>query len=237
MAVVQISKIQIRRGQKNVSGLPQLASGELAWAIDTQELFIGNGAVSEGAPAVGNTKVLTELDNILDLASFYTYEADDPRIQTGPSVSEPISRSLRNKLDDIVNAKDFGVTADGVTDDADALQRAIIQLYINESTKGRPDFRRIIQLPAGEIRLTKKIFIPPFTTLVGNGYQHTILKFENMYSYFYNIKAYKCRKDKKNTLHIFNLQASLPENINIFFSYQMEYRFLSPKRIFYKPSG
>lgn len=178
MAVVQISKIQIRRGQKNVSGLPQLASGELAWAIDTQELFIGNGAVSEGAPAVGNTKVLTELDNILDLASFYTYEEDDPRIQTGPTVSDPINRSLRNKLDDIVNAKDFGVTADGVTDDADALQRAIIQLYVNESTKGRPDFRRIIQLPAGEIRLTKKIFIPPFTALVGNGYQHTIIKFE-----------------------------------------------------------
>lgn len=46
---------------------------------------------------------------------------------------------------------------------------------------------------------------------------YTIIKFENMYSYFYNIKAYKCRKDKKNTLHIFNLQASLPENINIFF--------------------
>lgn len=178
MAVVQISKIQIRRGQKNVSGLPQLASGELAWAIDTQELFIGNGAVSEGAPAVGNTKVLTELDNILDLASFYTYEADDPRIQTGATVSEPVNRSLRNKLDDIVNAKDFGVTADGVTDDTDALQRAIVQLYVNESTKGRPDFRRVIQLPAGEIRLTKKIFIPPFTALVGSGYQHTILKSE-----------------------------------------------------------
>jgi len=176
MAVVQISKIQIRRGQKNVSGLPQLASGELAWAIDTQELFIGNGAVSEGSPAVGNTKILTELDNILDLASFYTYEEDDPRIQTGPTVSEPINRSLRNKLDDVVNAKDFGVTADGVTDDSAALQRAIDQLYLNESTKGRPDFRRIIQLPAGEILLSRKISIPPFTALVGNGYQHTILK-------------------------------------------------------------
>lgn len=46
---------------------------------------------------------------------------------------------------------------------------------------------------------------------------YTIIKFENMYSYFYNIKAYKCRKDKRNTLHIFNLQATIPENINIFF--------------------
>ena len=68
MAVVQISRIQIRRGQKNAgTGIPQLASGEMAWAIDTQELYIGNGAISEGSPAVGNTKILTDADNLLDL--------------------------------------------------------------------------------------------------------------------------------------------------------------------------
>ena len=61
MAIVQISRIQIRRGQKNVgSGVPQLAGGELGWAVDTRELYIGNGSVSEGSPAVGNSKVLTE---------------------------------------------------------------------------------------------------------------------------------------------------------------------------------
>ena len=60
MAVVQISRIQVRRGKKGVDNLPQLASGELGWAIDTQEFYVGNGSVSEGAPAVGNTKVLTE---------------------------------------------------------------------------------------------------------------------------------------------------------------------------------
>ena len=63
MAVVSISKIQQRRGRANSgTGLPQLASGELGWAIDTQELYIGNGAVSEGAPAVGNTRILTDKD-------------------------------------------------------------------------------------------------------------------------------------------------------------------------------
>ena len=42
MAVVQISRIQMRRGQKNAgSGLPQLASGEIGWAVDTQEMYIG----------------------------------------------------------------------------------------------------------------------------------------------------------------------------------------------------
>ena len=83
MAVVQISRIQLRRGRKLVTGIPQLASGELAWAIDTQELFIGNGAVSEGAPAVGNTKVLTEHDSILDLLEQYQYKPNDTDIQTG----------------------------------------------------------------------------------------------------------------------------------------------------------
>lgn len=78
MAVVSLSKIQIRRGRKNSeTGVPQLASGELAWAIDTQELYIGNGAVSEGAPAVGNTKILTEHDVLNTISGQLTYSYID----------------------------------------------------------------------------------------------------------------------------------------------------------------
>ena len=58
MAVIQISKIQVRRGlQEN---LPQLASGELGWSIDERRLYIGNGTLVEGAPEVGVTEILTE---------------------------------------------------------------------------------------------------------------------------------------------------------------------------------
>jgi len=58
MAVIQISKIQVRRGlQEN---LPQLASGELGWSIDERRLYIGNGTLTEGAPEVGVTEILTE---------------------------------------------------------------------------------------------------------------------------------------------------------------------------------
>ena len=58
MAVIQISKIQVRRGlQEN---LPQLASGELGWSIDERRLYIGNGTLVEGAPTVGITEILTE---------------------------------------------------------------------------------------------------------------------------------------------------------------------------------
>ena len=112
MAVVQISRIQHRRGRKNQgSGLPQLASGEIGWAIDTQEVYIGNGAVSEGAPAVGNTKILTEADDLLDLAGQYAYKRGE--IQTGVALASPVERTVQDKLDDIVNVRDFGALGDG----------------------------------------------------------------------------------------------------------------------------
>ena len=60
MAIVQISQIQIRRGLQQ--DLPQLASAELGWAVDSQQLYIGNGTLAEGAPEVGNTRILTEND-------------------------------------------------------------------------------------------------------------------------------------------------------------------------------
>ena len=131
MAVVQISKIQIRRGQKNQgSGLPQLSSGELGWAIDTQELYVGNGAVSEGAPRVGNTKVLTEHDNLFTLIDTYAYRTNDPYVVTGDSATNPIKRTLQDRLDESVNVKSFGVKGDGL-DYTTKFQQAIDQLYIN----------------------------------------------------------------------------------------------------------
>ena len=57
MAVIQISKIQVRRGLGE--DLPNLASGEMGWSIDERRLFIGNGTLTEGAPDIGNTEILT----------------------------------------------------------------------------------------------------------------------------------------------------------------------------------
>ena len=67
MAVIQISKIQVRRGlQEN---LPQLASGEMGWSVDERRLYIGNGTLVEGAPTVGVTEILTEYSNVILTAS------------------------------------------------------------------------------------------------------------------------------------------------------------------------
>lgn len=56
-SVVQISKIQVRRGLDQ--DLPALDSGEFGWSLDTQKLYIGNGTLAEGAPQTGVTEILT----------------------------------------------------------------------------------------------------------------------------------------------------------------------------------
>jgi len=174
VAVVQISKIQVRRGRKNTgSGIPQLASGEFGWAVDSQELYIGNGAVSEGSPAVGNTKVLTENDNLFTLADQYTYKAGE--IQTGATVSGPIRRTLQERLDDIVSIRSFGGTGDG-TDQTLVLQRAIDQVYINTATKGNSQSRVQLRIEAGTYVISNSIKIPPYVTLIGAGADKTIIR-------------------------------------------------------------
>ena len=73
MAVIQISKIQVRRGlQEN---LPALDTGEFGWCIDTQRLFIGRGTLAEGAPQVGVTEILTEYSIGLINVSIVALEA------------------------------------------------------------------------------------------------------------------------------------------------------------------
>lgn len=151
MAVIQISKIQHRRGQKNSSsGIPQLSSAEFAWAVDTQELFIGNGSIAEGAPYVGNTKILTEHDNILDLANTYQFAFSDPAI-TGT-----VSRSLQSKLDQTVSIADFGGVGDGLTDNASAFRAAFAALFNNVD----PKYRKVLLIPNGEYVIASSLQIP-----------------------------------------------------------------------------
>lgn len=177
MAVVQISKIQVRRGQKNVgTGLPQLASGELGWAIDTRELYIGNGAVSEGAPAVGNTKVLTEYDDLFALADTYTYNADDSYTVTGADSANAIKRTLQERLDDRVSVKAFGAKGDNTTNDTAALQRAIDQLYLNSAIKGSSESRIKLHIEAGTYVINDTLYLPPYATLIGAGADKTIIR-------------------------------------------------------------
>jgi hypothetical protein len=158
VAVVQISKIQVRRGQKNSnSGIPQLSSAEFAWAVDSQELFIGNGSVLEGAPYVGNTKVLTEHDNILELASSYQFASDDTAITLS------VSRSLQSKEDETVSVADFGAVGDGSTDCVAAFETAFTELFRNANE----NYKKELLIPNGEYLFTSDLAVPSNVILKG----------------------------------------------------------------------
>ena len=169
MAIVSISRIQVRRGRENQDGVPQLAGGELAWAVDTQKLYIGNGAVSEGAPAVGNTELLSTKTNLFDLADQYVYNKDSSVVVTGDPA---ISRTLQERLDENVSVRSFGAQGDG-SEQADKIQYAIDQLFAN-TDKTVASSRVTLKIPAGIYRLNKSIKLPPHTNIVGDGSAKTI---------------------------------------------------------------
>lgn len=176
MAVVQISRIQHRRGLQQ--DLPQLASAELGWSLDQRRLFIGNGTLPEGAPTEGVTEILTEYSDILGLSAVYTFkglEAGIGQIVTGPDALHPIVRTLQNKLDDVVSVKDFGAKGDGRTDDTAAIQRALNNVYGSDQSYIAGGQHRTINFPAGTYLISDTINIPPYTRIQGEGKRSSII--------------------------------------------------------------
>jgi hypothetical protein len=170
--IVQISRITNRKGlQEN---LPQLAGAELGWSIDQRRLFIGNGTLQEGAPVIGNTEILTEFSDILNFQTTYTYkgEAAGYTVQTGVTPGTPVTQSLQSWLDQFATVKDFGAVGDGVTDDTDAINRALYQLFCREIN---PQIRRSLFFPAGVYLVNETIIIPPYATLYGEGADNSVI--------------------------------------------------------------
>lgn len=180
MAVTQISRIQHRRGLEQ--DLPQLASAELGWSIDTRQLYIGNGSLDEGAPIVGVTRILTEHDiaTITEDIEFtdYTFvgNAAGYSAQTGASVLSPTIRTYQQKLDDFVNVKDFGAKGDDTTDDTLAINRAFEQIYKSTVSPTDARARRTIYFPGGTYIVSSPILVPPYARLVGDGMGSSIIK-------------------------------------------------------------
>jgi hypothetical protein len=175
LAIVQISRITNRKGL--AENLPQLAGAEFGWSTDSRQLFIGNGTLEDGAPVIGNTEILTEFSDILAFQTNYTYkgEAAGYTVQTGPTPSTPISQSLQTWLDQFASVTDFGATGDGVTDDTDAINRALYQLFCREVN---PQIRRSLYFPAGVYRITDTILIPPYATLYGEGADNSVISLD-----------------------------------------------------------
>ena len=170
MPIVQISRIQHRRGKR--TDLPQLAAGEIGWVVDEQRLFIGNGTVSDGAPAVGNTEIVTAGSSAFTSALSHTYEG---YLGGSTPVTTSQQRTVAQRLDDYVSVKDFGAKGDDSTADAPAIQNAIDEIY-RDTDKDDTRARRVLFFPAGTYRIGAALKIPPYAHLVGEGPDKTIIK-------------------------------------------------------------
>lgn len=202
MAVVEISRIQVRRGQENQTGVPVLESGEFGWASDTENLYIGLRRVDGGARDA-NVRILTENDlrnffssevypSFANTGSNYTFRVDTYIATTSTAVgpylggtwtsADLVIRSVQNKLDDFVNVKDFGAVGDGINDDFDPIQRAIDHLFLRDikdeneviSPKSTST-EKVLYIPAGQYRISEYINLPRKTKIQGEGKENTVL--------------------------------------------------------------
>jgi hypothetical protein len=187
MAVIEIAKIQVRRGLENVTGVPTLAPGEFGWAQDTQNLYIGR-SVEEGANSTGNTRILTDrdLNNIFELINYgadsqahdaqasYRFRPNLPYgVTTGSfaSTTTTIGKKLDNwiSLTDFVGPEDFFASGEDITQ---LLERALKSIYQNDP--GLDAVRSLI-IPAGNYTIAGPVDLPPNTNLVGDGVDITTL--------------------------------------------------------------
>ena len=166
MAVIQISQIQVRRGL--LQDLGQLGAGEFGWAVDKLRLFIGNGTTADGAPYVGNTEVLTTNSDITGYISAYKYKGALGGYIVATGVI-PVVRNLQDKLDDVINIKDFGAAGDGFTDDTEAIQRAVDEIYGRLSLTTPVYTRRTINFHPGSYLISQDLRIPPYCVFRNSG--------------------------------------------------------------------
>jgi len=195
MPIVEISKIQVRRGQENQTGIPRLDPGEFAWAEDTQNLYIGK-RVAEGANTDENARILTDKDlgTVFRLAqagvfainssTAYQYKAEKAILGVIASTTQTYSI----KLDNTVSITDFTSTwiYSSGTDITLLLQKTIgtannpYGVMIN---KGPDDPDRVtadaIHIPAGYFSISDTITLPPNTKIVGAGSGLTFLNAVN----------------------------------------------------------
>lgn len=174
MAVVQVSRIQMRRGLR--IDLPTtLNDAEFGWAENTRELFIGNGTSFSG-----NSQILTQhspasLPPLTYVSNTGTTAITGGDTTTGadpstPNANFPIVRTYQQKFDDMVNIKDYGAVGDGITDDTAALLRAMFDVYdeTSSSTANIKKFRSIY-FPAGKYIVSQSIPLYPFAVWYGDG--------------------------------------------------------------------
>jgi hypothetical protein len=189
MAVTEISKIQVRRGQENQTGVPQLDPGELGWAEDTQNLYIGK-RISEGANSDDNARILTDKDlsgifsqvvGAVNAASTGTYRYGAINNLQYSVLHSTTSVSFATKLDNWVSLTDFapnGIWPPASPDITTILHDAIgthdnpYGVVVNNIVGWSP---KAIKIPAGHYTVSGTTDLPPNTKLVGEGAGLTVI--------------------------------------------------------------
>lgn len=180
MAVIEIARIQVRRGQENQTGVPQLAGGEFAWAADTEKLYIGLTR-EDGGSRDSNVEILTEnslrnlFEPIANLNSATTYTYRIGTYITAEDGTNEVVRTIQDKLDDFVTIRDFDIIGDNYNDNTAKLQVAVDNLFLN--ALGFPiNPGRELKIPPGIYRISDTIFIPKNTRIIGEGPDKTIIR-------------------------------------------------------------
>ena len=187
MAVIEIARIQVRRGQENQTGIPQLAGGEFAWAADTERLLIGLTR-EDGGSRDDNVEILTEnhLRNFfttLTTTATYTYRVGS--YITAEDGTNEFDRTVQQRLDDNdVSVLNFGVVGDYINDDTATLQVAIDNLFLN-ALELSDNPARTLRFPPGTFRITETLYIPKGTVIVGEGIDKTIIKIASTGSHIF----------------------------------------------------
>jgi hypothetical protein len=187
MAVVSLSRIQVRRGQENQTGVPTLAGGEFAWAADTEHLYIGLRR-EDGGSRDENVRILTEndLNNFFNSAATHTINTSSYVYREGSFITvDPTNptveyvRHISEKLDETVSVLDFGVVGlGGLYNDAEILQRAIDRLFLTTSTYEPAAGilpSKVLLFPTGVYNIDTALRLPPHTTIIGEGIGQTII--------------------------------------------------------------
>jgi hypothetical protein len=195
MPIIEIALIQVRRGQEYQTGVPQLQPGEMAWAEDTENLYIGK-RILEGASNDLNSRILTDKDlsTIFQIAqssvaqasssTAYRYRGDIPY---GNQVGQLMSTTstYANKLNNWVSLTDFNPVWPpfGTNDITSILQNAIGIIASNNISSGVVFQNGTgvgpvpIKIPPGNWTISGTVSLPPFTTLIGDGIGMTVLTY------------------------------------------------------------
>lgn len=199
MAVVEIARIQVRRGQENQTGVPLLEGGEFAWAADTEKLYIGL-KIADGGSRNANVEILTEnhLRNFfstlspLSTTASYVYQVGEdltlnPDVSVNPFGVE-FERTVQNRLDDNdVSISNFGVVGQGLSgDDTQIIQYAHDNLFLNilgktynrNTSQDNPvvTTARTLRFPPGIYRLQESVFLTKGAHIKGEGPDKTIIR-------------------------------------------------------------